>query len=146
MQQRVFVLKNSSLATIPTRGSQLAAGYDLYSAEDAIIPPRDRKSINTHLSIELPDGCYGRIASRSGLAFKDGIEVGAGVVDRDFTGSILVLLYNHSSKEFRVKCGDRIAQIICERNYEVDFVERSDGYVPAATQRGSSGFGSSGGF
>ena len=72
-------------AIIPTRGSAGAVGYDLYSADDVVVPPTHRTLISTGIAIVLPVGVYGRVAPRSGLAVKSGIQVGAGVVDPDYT-------------------------------------------------------------
>ena len=73
---------------IPTRGSPDAAGYDLYSAEEKVVPARGKMLIDTQISIATPPGTYGRIAPRSGLAAKNMIAMGAGVVDVDYRGSI----------------------------------------------------------
>jgi len=62
--------------------------------------------------MQLPDGCYGRIAPRSGLALKHHIDVGGGVIDQDYRGIVGVILYDHSDTPFVVSCGDRIAQLI----------------------------------
>ena len=88
---------------LPTKGSALAAGYDLYSAEAGVIPAQGTALLDTKLAIALPEGTYGRIAPRSGLASKFMINVGAGVIDADYCGSIKVLLFNHSGNSFMVK-------------------------------------------
>jgi dUTP pyrophosphatase len=73
-------------ATIPTKGSPLAAGYDLYSASNLIVPAKGKALVPTNLSVAIPIGNYGRIAPRSGLAWKNFIDVGAGVIDADYRG------------------------------------------------------------
>jgi dUTP pyrophosphatase len=78
---------------LPTRGSSGAVGYDLYSCEDVTIPRGERALVGTGVAIVLPVGTYGRVAPRSGLAVKHGINVGAGVIDPDYTGEIKVLLF-----------------------------------------------------
>ena len=121
-------------ATVPTRGSQGAAGYDLYSIEDGVVPLRGRAVVSTGISITVPNGTYGRIAPRSGLAAKHSIAVGAGVVDADFTGIVQVIMFNHSDEDFHFSKGDRIAQLVLERIMtpdvvvvdELDETERSD--------------------
>jgi dUTP pyrophosphatase len=80
-------------AIIPTRGSGGAVGYDLYSTDEVVIPPTHRALIGTGVAIVLPPGVYGRVAPRSGLAVKHGIQVGAGVVDPDYTGEVKVVLF-----------------------------------------------------
>ncbi|KAL4075747.1 dUTPase-like protein [Scleroderma citrinum] len=139
---QLLVKRLSDKAKLPTRGSALAAGYDLYSAENKTIPARGKALIDTQISIAVPDGTYGRVAPRSGLASKFMIDTGAGVVDADYRGVLFVLLYNLSDKDFEVKEGDRIAQLILERIYtpQVLEVESLD-----ETVRGTSGFGSTGG-
>lgn len=134
-------MKLSEYAFPLHRVTPFAAGYDLRSAYDAIVPKHGKSLIKTDIALVLPPNCYGRIAPRSGLALNHFIDVGAGVVDRDYTGNICVLLFNHSENDFVVKRGDRIAQLICEMClypdlYEVENIQ--------TTARGSGGFGSSG--
>jgi len=133
--------KLSDSAKAPTRGSAKAAGYDLYSAEEATIEPGKRKLVATDIQIEVPSGCYGRVAPRSGLAVKHGIDVGAGVVDEDYRGNVKVLLFNFGDTEFKVAPGDRIAQLVLERIIYADLEE-----LPSLdeTARGAGGFGSTG--
>ena len=97
---------HSDRAQIPTRGSPEAAGYDLYSAEDTIVPAHGKMTIDTQISIATPPGTYGRIAPRSGLAAKSMITTGAGVIDADYRGIVFVLLFNHLDKDLEVKKGD----------------------------------------
>ena len=135
------VLRLSTYANIPTRGSDGAAGYDLYSAESLTVYPGTRALISTGIAVKLPPGVYGRVAPRSGLAVKHGIQVGAGVVDADYRGEVKVLLFNHGDVEFNVHVRDRIAQLICEKYEapEVTIVTSLD-----ETNRGEGGFGSTG--
>jgi len=128
-------------AIIPTRGSTHAVGYDLYSVEDCCVPHNSRHLVGTGISIVLPVNVYGRVAPRSGLAVKHGIQVGAGVIDPDYTGEVKVVLFNRGDKDFEIKKGDRIAQLVLERCEtpsvrEVQSIEE--------TVRGSGGFGSTG--
>lgn len=140
--QGLLIKRHSERAKIPTRGSALAAGYDLYSAEKKTVPAHGKALIDTQLSIMVPNGTYGRIAPRSGLASKYMIDTGAGVIDADYRGVVHILLYNLSDKDFEVEEGDRIAQLILERIYTppVFEVEELD-----ETVRGAGGFGSTGG-
>lgn len=133
----------SDKATLPTRGSALSAGHDLYAAADTVVPARGKALVDTGLSIAVPAGTYGRIAPRSGLAAKHSIDTGAGVIDADYRGEVKVLLFNYGDADFEVKHGDRVAQLILERVHmapvrQVDDLE--------ATVRGAGGFGSTGGF
>jgi dUTP pyrophosphatase len=125
-----------------TRANPSDAGIDIRSAEDAVIQPLGRATVPTGLRLQIPEGYYGRIAPRSGLAHNFGIDVLAGVVDSSYRGEIKVILHNTDKEEaFRVSMGDRIAQLIIEKHYNPDFVEVED---LDSTDRGSGGFGSSG--
>ncbi|KAF8600841.1 dUTP diphosphatase [Ceratobasidium sp. AG-I] len=138
----LLIKRLSEKARLPTRGSALAAGYDLYSAERQVVPAHKKAMIDTQLSLAVPIGTYGRVAPRSGLASKFMISTGAGVVDADYRGTLFVLLFNHSDKDFIVEEGERIAQLILEKivTPEVMEVESLDD-----TLRGAAGFGSTGG-
>lgn len=141
MNVKLRFVKLSANAKTPTRGSEGAVGYDLYSAYDYIIPSKGKCLCKTDIVLATPDGCYGRIAPRSGLAVNYFIDVGAGVIDRDYRGNVAVLLFNFGNEEYRVVKQHRIAQIILERVFtaelqECDYLEE--------TQRNSSGFGSTG--
>jgi dUTP pyrophosphatase len=134
-------------AKLPTRGSAQAIGLDLYAdvteARGAIeIRPGYRALVSTGIAIALPPGYYGRVAPRSGLALKQGIDVMAGVIDEDYRGEIHALLLNTNQWEtFWVKPGDRIAQLILERADIMPVVEVDD---LDATVRGANGYGSTG--
>lgn len=131
--------KLNELAKIPTRGSEFAAGYDLYATEDYLLQPMERKLFKTGISIAIPSGLYGRIAPRSGLAFKDGLDVMAGVIDEDYRGDVGVILINLGGKNKEIKAGDKIAQIIFEHYNAAQFQEVVD--LPASV-RAEGGFGS----
>ncbi|XP_036400010.1 deoxyuridine 5'-triphosphate nucleotidohydrolase, mitochondrial isoform X2 [Megalops cyprinoides] len=133
--------KLSENATVPTKGSSKAAGYDLYSAYDYSIAPMDKMIVKTDIQIAVPAGCYGRVAPRSGLAAKNFIDVGAGVVDEDYRGNVGVVLFNFSKETFEVKKGDRIAQLICEK---ICYPELEQHETLDETERGAGGFGSTG--
>lgn len=138
----LIVKKRSPKATLPKRASAQAAGYDLCSAVACEIAPGKRMIVHTELSITVPEGTYGRIAPRSGLAVKHGINVLAGVIDRDFTGEVGVVLVNHNDAPFEVNEGDRIGQLILEKIETPDVEEVQE---LASTERGEGGFGSTGG-
>lgn len=128
-------------AVIPTRTSPHSVGYDLYSMEDITVPSMDRRIVSTGVCATLPPGVYGRIAPRSGMTLKYGIQTGAGVIDPDYTGELVVVLFNFGSEEFEVKKGNRIAQMILER-CETPLIEEV--IELAETKRGNNGFGWSG--
>lgn len=95
----------------------------------------------TDIQIAVPSGCYGRVAPRSGLAHKNFIDVGAGVIDRDYRGNVGVILFNFGKDVFRVKKGDRIAQLICEK---ISYPRLEECTTLTETVRGEGGFGSTG--
>merc|ERR1719474_1220407 len=136
------IKKLSENATIPRKGSDLAAGFDLVSAMDVTIPPRGKALAKTDIAMAIPQGCYGRIAPRSGLAWKHHIDIGAGVIDADYRGNVGVVMFNLADTEFKVEKGMRVAQLILERyewNAEIVEVEDLDD-----TARGAGGYGSTG--
>jgi dUTP pyrophosphatase len=135
------VKKLSSNAQIPVRASEKAAGYDLFAAYQVEIPKRGKALVGTDIAIAIPPGHYGRIAPRSSLASKFGLDVGAGVIDEDYRGHVMVLLFNHSDKDYTVQKGERIAQLLLERISTPPIVEVEE---LDTTQRGSGGFGSTG--
>jgi dUTP pyrophosphatase len=142
----IKVKKEHINAKLPTRNNNTDAGADLYSVENITIPPQSRALVSTGISVSLPKddrmGLYGRIAPRSGLAFKHGIDVLAGVIDNDYRGIVGVVLINtDKEKTFEVKVGDRIAQLIIEAHYNYPFTEVAD---LDDTIRSNNGFGSSG--
>jgi dUTP pyrophosphatase len=136
---RVKLLNDS--ATLPTRGTAGAVGYDLACIEDFRLDTQSRALVPTGLGFQLPDGVYGRIAPRSGLTVKHGIHIGAGVIDPDYMGEVKVAMFNLGLEPVHFKKGDRIAQLILER-CEVPDVQEVD--TLASTQRGGGGFGSTG--
>jgi len=129
----------SDKATVPKRALPGSAGLDLSASEDVTIPPRKWKLVSTGLAMQIPGGYYGRIAPRSGLAAKNGIDVLAGVIDENYTGEVKVILMNNDDKEFQDHCGERIAQIIFEKILVDDFEVVSE---LTETERGANGFGS----
>lgn len=131
-------------AIIPSKATPGSIGLDLHSVDPYIILPGQRVVVSTGLRVSLPEGVYGRIAPRSGLAVKHGLDVGAGVIDPDYTGEIRVVLFNHDSHNpFIIRPGYRIAQLILERALDpVDVKEVGD--FDVSTSRGSNGFGSTG--
>eukprot|EP00042_Codosiga_hollandica_P007427 m.17401 g.17401 ORF g.17401 m.17401 type:complete len:184 (+) comp29201_c0_seq1:40-591(+) len=137
----LLVQRLSAHAQLPQRQSALAAGYDLFSAHDVVIPAQGKAIVPTDIAIALPEGCYGRVAPRSGLAWKNHLDVAAGVIDADYRGNVGVVLFNHAQSEFQVKRGDRVAQLILERILTPDVQEMT---ALPDTARGVAGFGSTG--
>ena len=137
----LYVKKIRNTAAIPRRGTEDAAGYDIASAEETVVPAKGKTVVKTGTSIAVPDGCYGRLAPRSGLAVKKYIDVGAGVIDAGYRGEVGVVLFNHSEEDFQIKQGDRIAQLILEKIETPPVKETAD--LPSIV-RGKEGFGSTG--
>ena len=103
MISRLLVKRLNPAAILPKRGSPYAAGYDICSIEEVVVPARGKAKVPTGLSWTCPPNTYGRIAPRSGLAWKNSINVGAGVIDEDYRGEICVILFNHGDDDLLVK-------------------------------------------
>lgn len=135
----------NKLAKTPTRGSEEAAGYDLYAAinETTSIPPHSTVKIGTGLSFELPTETFGAIFARSGLATKMGLRPSncTGVCDSDYRGEYIVAIHNDTNEEKVINPGERIAQLILMPYIPMTFKEVED---LSETDRGSGGFGSTG--
>lgn len=141
---RLAVVRELPTAQLPKKGSVDAAGFDLFAAEPASVDAGKRLLVDTGIVIAIPEGTYARVAPRSGLAVK-GVDVGAGVIDRDYRGRVRVLIINNSDKEFIIQIGDRIAQLILEKVADdVAVNEFSDVAQLGITSRGAGGFGSTG--
>ena len=142
---KIKVKKLRGDAVLPTRGSERAAGYDLYACldESVTIAPGSMAKIGTGLSIAVPDGYFGAVFARSGLATKQGLRPAncVGVCDSDYRGEYIVPLYNDSDKAQVINYGDRIAQLIIMPFLPVEF-EQADELDE--TERGAGGFGSTG--
>ena len=100
MKAPLLIKRLSENAILPTKGSPLAAGYDLYAAGNSMVPAKGKAIVKTGLSMKIPTGNYGRVAPRSGLAAKHFIDVGAGVIDEDYRGEVGVVLFNFSENDF----------------------------------------------
>lgn len=142
---KLKIKKLTSTATIPTRGSQEAAGYDLYidSDVDTVIEPEKTLLIHTGCAMAIPDGNFGAVYPRSGLATKRGLRLAncVGVIDSDYRGEIMVPLHNDTSEPQTIAPHERIAQIIIQPYLSVEFEECDE---LDDTERGEGGFGHSG--
>ncbi len=150
----IKIKKLSPQGKIPTKRVE-DAGYDLYAADRVSILPGQRMLIKTDIALEIPDGYYGHICPRSGLALKHGIQVMAGIIDPSYRNNIGVVLYNScivgtninqlnsltkDPNTFEINIGDRIAQIIFKQYHEFEFEEGE----LSESSRGMGGFGSTG--
>ncbi len=142
IQLKVKILNNN--AHMPTRGSEDAAGYDLYSAEDKVIEPGTTEKISTGLAFELPQYTFAALYPRSGLATKQGLRLAncVGVCDSDYRGEYFIPLHNDSSMTQTIKKGDRVAQLILSPYIPVSGFSVSEEL--SETNRGTGGFGSTG--
>lgn len=141
----VKIKKLDENATIPTYGSEFAAGADLYACmgEKVTINPHETKLIHTGIAMEIPTGFAGLVYARSGIASKRGLAPAnkVGVIDSDYRGEIMVALHNHSESTQTIENGERIAQLVITPYVTADFIlsdELDD------TNRGEGGFGSTG--
>lgn len=142
---KIKIKKLSENAVLPTRGSTSAAGYDLYACieSELTVAPHETVKVGTGLAIEVPDGYFGAIFARSGLAAKEGLRPAncVGVADSDYRGEYIVALHNDSETPHTVTPGERIAQLVIMPYLSCEF-ELSD--TLCETERGSGGFGSTG--
>ena len=143
MDSRTVTVKLLSVPEdlMPLNNTPESAGIDLKSSVDIVLPPNSNTLVSTGLVMEIPTGYRGDIRSRSGLASKHNLHVGAGVIDSPYRGEIKVLLLNLSNKEYSIKRGDRIAQLIICHSFKVHLEVATE---LTETERGEGGFGSSG--
>ena len=135
-----FVKLNENAIT-PTKANESDAGFDLYASHGAILEKHTHKLIKTGISMAIPKGYVGLIWPRSGMAYKHGIDVFAGVIDSGYRGDIGVILYNSQYNDYKVEKGDRIAQLVLQKVENFELVEVSD---LNKTDREEGGFGSTG--
>lgn len=150
--KKIKIKKLDSTAVIPTRGSEYAAGYDLYANvvhpfEDNCVvtmQPGETTKIKTGIALEISDGYFGAIFARSGLATKQGLRPAncVGVIDSDYRGEIIVAIHNDSDTAQTIHNGDRIAQIVILPYLGIEFEETTE---LSDTDRGIGGFGSTDG-
>lgn len=144
MPTKPYVLRFKQIdsrAVLPQRGSALAAGLDVCSIEELSIEPKQRAMARTGLAVAIPAGFYGRIAPRSGLAAKNGLDVLAGVIDSDYRGEICCVLYNTGDEPINLPAGSKICQLIVEQIITPEAAWAMD---LDETARGAGGFGSTG--
>lgn len=141
----IKIKKTNIYAKTPKRGSDYAAGYDLYFASgyDVVIEPHKTVMLGTGIAAEIPEGYFGAIFARSGLASKRGLRPSncVGVVDCDYRNEIMVALHNDTDEEQIVGGGERIAQLVILPYQNLEFTEVKE---LSQTIRGLGGFGSTG--
>ena len=142
MEVKIKLLNDKAI--IPTRGSEKAAGYDLYSTTNETIMPHETVKVGTGLAIQPPKGYFGAIFARSGLATKNGLRPAncVGVIDSDYRGPVIVALHNDSNELQVIPHGIRLAQFILLPYLPIKGFEVVDELND--TERGENGFGSTG--
>jgi dUTP pyrophosphatase len=145
MTQTLLVRRLPSADGLPLPSYQTpqSAGMDLAAAETATLPPGERASVGTGLSVAVPEGYELQIRPRSGLAARHGVTLvnAPGTIDADYRGEIRILLINHGREPFHVERGDRIAQAVLAPVTRARWTETDE--LPS-TERGEGGFGSTG--
>ena len=138
----VNVITEKNEKKIPLLSYSDSAGYDLPSDETVVIPSWSRKLVNTKIRFQIPKGFYGEIKPRSGLSIKKGVVAFNGTIDSGYFGYVYVIVFNFSNDDYIIEKGDRIAQIIFKKCHSVifNFLDK----VSSTSDRGDSGFGSSG--
>lgn len=142
----VNIKKLDENAVVPKRGSDYAAGYDLFAhidMDELAITPHTTVKVGTGVAMEIPEGYFGAIYARSGLATKKGIRPAnaVGIVDSDYRGELFVALHNDTDEYQTISNGERIAQIVITPFLPVQFNEVDE---LSTTERGAGGFGSTG--
>lgn len=145
LEQKINIKKLNPNAKIPAYGTEYAAGADMYAfiEENVVINPGETKFISTGISLEVPVGYAGLIYARSGLACKKGLAPAnkVGVVDSDYRGEVVVALHNHSNEPKEIEPFERVAQLVITPYLKADFQLQEE---LEDTERGASGFGSTG--
>jgi dUTP pyrophosphatase len=138
-------LRSDGNNQLPCYMTAHSAGMDLYAelAEDLVLSPGERTLVPTGIALEIPEGYEAQIRPRSGLALRHGITLvnSPGTIDPDYRGEIALIVINHGTEPFRIKSGDRIAQMVFSRFVRAEFTEVSE---LGKTVRGEGGFGHTG--
>lgn len=136
-------VRNESSNPLPAYQTRGSAGIDVCSNEEVVLPAHKSRIISTGLYLEIPEGYEVQVRPRSGLAAKYGVTIlnSPGTIDSDYRGEIGVILINHSDREFIVEKGDRIAQLVLQPVFQMEFEEAEE---LNKTERGTGGFGSTG--
>lgn len=142
---KIKIKRITKTAKIPTRGSEYAAGYDLYAdlSEPMTVHPGQTVKIRTGLAMEIPHGYFGAVYARSGLAVREGLRPAncTAVIDEDYRGEWIIILRNDSDQDRTVEPGERVAQLVIQKYYPIEFEETDQ---LSETERGGGGFGSTG--
>lgn len=132
------VQRLSPNAELPRRVTPFSAGWDLFISEEAVVEAGTRKLLPTSIAVKIPVGYCGQLWTKSGLASKKSVEIGAGIIDSDYRGEVKVLFINDSEEDIALKKGDPIAQMVIVSICTESIIEVAS---LDSTQRGSMGFG-----
>ncbi len=146
MRKKVITIKVKlvkDIGRLPEKQTAGAAGFDLVSAVDTVIKPGNFQGVPTGIALELPQAIEAQVRPRSGLALNHGIGIlnSPGTIDSDYRGEVVVILFNFSQQPFKIKKGDRIAQLVFAQLVKVDLKKTKR---LSATKRGKKGFGHTG--
>lgn len=138
---KIKIKKLNPDAIIPSYAHKGDAGLDIFSIENKVIKSGERKVIGTGISVEFEEGYVALVWDKSGLAGNEGLKTMGGVIDNNYRGEYKIIIYNTSEKDYEVKKGQKIAQILIQKviNAEIEEVESL-----SETERGKGGFGSTG--
>ena len=114
---------NSYHAKEPFQGTPDSAGYDLFAAESKVILAKSVHTVSTELKLEIPKVCYGKIHTRSSLIKNYFVTVHGGVLDTDFCSTVKIIMINHSSGDFKVNSGERVAKVIFQKKEEMNLIK-----------------------
>jgi dUTP pyrophosphatase len=128
-------------AVVPNYAHDTDAGLDFYSIEDVVLKPNHRIGVKTGISMELPKGHVALVWDKSGVALKKGVKTMAGVIDAGYRGEYVIVMLNLSSKDFHIKKGDKIAQVLIQKVEQPKLKLVDD---LSESSRGKGGFGSTG--
>lgn len=138
---KLQIQKLNPEAKIPTSPYKGDAGMDIFSVEELDIAPGENKAIKTGLRLAIPEGYAGFVWDKSGLALKNQLKTMAGVIDSNYRGEFMVVLFNLGKESYHIQKGSKIAQLIVAPVAALEIVEEE---ITGETERGESGFGSSG--
>lgn len=138
---KIKIVKIKDSAVIPSYAHPGDAAMDLYSSDDVVIARGERVKVPTGIRMEIPDEYVGLIWDKSGLSMNEGLKTLGGVVDSGYRGEVMVGIINLSEKDFEIKAGEKIAQMIVQKKEEVEVEEVKE---LEDSSRGEDGFGSTG--
>lgn len=143
--EEIKIKKINKEAKLPTHGSEYSAGYDLYACipTETIVKPFSTLEVGTGLAIALPEGTFGAIYARSGLATREHLRPAncVGIIDSDYRGEIKIIIHNDSEEIQKITPGERVAQLVLQKYIPMSFQEVDE---LDETARGEGGFGSTG--